>query len=200
MMKKRDGITLVEVLLVVAILAILTAIYIPNYLNQTKRREFDLTVEKIVAALNQARDHSASWDKSSLWGVAFGGRYKPVEASCTNAYSDQHFFAVFYDGNASPKVYNYPFDGIHRDEFSFFPLPSSVLFDTTSTWNWEPNPYCYSYIAFDPISGRLSYSENTDLGVATSSVKLIMNGNSAISSTISVSSLGFVTYTTSSDY
>ncbi len=181
--------------MVVALIAILTAIYIPNYLDQARRREFDVTVEKIVTALNQARDHSVSWDKSVAWGVAFGGRFFP--GLCNNSLSNKHFFAVVFDGPVcSGSFYCYPLS-THKDELGFFSLPSSVVFDATSTWGWIVDPYCYSIITFEPITGRLA---NLESGRSTSSLKVMVANDPSVSSTISVSPLGFVTYTTSSDY
>lgn len=175
----RCGFTLLELLITVAFIAVVGVVIIQNYASYNVNKKFAATVQKIAFSLDQARNRATVWDKGQAWGVYF----QRTGSGCPSKPSFGIYFNIVEDGTTYTSK-NY------RVLTSI--LPDGVNFDTSS---WDGLASCYRTITFEEITGELMYREGL---VATSSMKLFSTHNSAISSTISVSPLGFVSYTTSS--
>lgn len=176
---KKRGLTLVELLVVVALMVALAVAIVPNLLSRNIQKEFDATVENIFYSLNQARERAVAWEKGTTWGVFFcqGGDICSALPNC----SSQPRLGVFYTNSGYDE----------SDKVVYLSaLPKGIDY-ATSTWG-----SCYRIIDFKEITG-----ERWDAGgllVATSSVKIFIVKKPNVSSTILVSPLGVATYTTSS--
>ena len=177
----RKGITIIELLVVVAIMVIMSALVLPRLLSSNVRKEFDSTVETIFYSLNQARERATAWEKGTTWGV-FLKRAGP--SPCAS----QPHFGIFFTNSGYDEA-----DKINYVSY----LPATMDFDVTSTWGANaPGNDCYRIIDFKEVTGERWFP---DPAVSTSSVKVYIIKNPAVSSTISVTSLGVISYTTSSD-
>ncbi|HEX6462007.1 MAG TPA: prepilin-type N-terminal cleavage/methylation domain-containing protein [Candidatus Saccharimonadales bacterium] len=70
MPKAEAGFTLLEVLLSVAIIALLTSISLPIYESFVRRNDLDLTAQGIVAMIRRAELYARSGYHDDSWGVA----------------------------------------------------------------------------------------------------------------------------------
>ncbi len=173
------GFTMIELLVVVAIMVIMSALILPRLLSSNVRKEFDSTVETIFYSLNQARERAASWQNGTTWGVYFQ-RYNPVDGCNSKPNFGIFFTNTGYSDNTKINFVSY--------------LPVTMDFDVTSTWGANALPGdCYRIIDFKEVTGENWFPNS----VSTSSVKVYILKNPLVSSTISVTPLGMVSYTTS---
>ncbi len=88
---RRGGFTLVEIMIVVAIIAILAAIAVPNFMRSRKRTQATLVLEEI-RLLDSAKDHYAI--EANLTGTdvptfaQLTPYFKPGSALATNGGTD----------------------------------------------------------------------------------------------------------------
>lgn len=176
----RKGFTIIELLIVVAIMVIMSALVLPRLLSSNIRKEFDSTVETIFYSLNQARERAIAWEKGTTWGVFF--ERKDPAAGCAS----QPHFGIFFTNSG--------YDEAEKINYVSY-LPLTMDFDVTSTWGTYTG--CYRIIDFKEVTGERWYADGL-AGASTSSVKVYVIKNPSISSTISVTLLGMVSYTTSS--
>lgn len=69
--KQQSGFTLLEVMLSVAIIAVLSGLSLPLYESFVRRNDLDLTTQTIVAAIRRAETYARANNGDSLWGVSF---------------------------------------------------------------------------------------------------------------------------------
>lgn len=103
----RYGFTLIEIVLVVALMAVASTWVLVNYSNQKPTRDLDSAKQKIVAVLRDASARATGESQNTNWGVH-------LEAG-----SDTSFFSLFSDTYTTTT----------RSQFSA--LPKTVRFDTT---------------------------------------------------------------------
>lgn len=186
-----------ELLIVVALMTIMTVIVVPNLLSRNIRKEFDSTVDDIVATLNQARDNAITWQKGTVWGVFFE-RYN-VNKTCA---FHQPRFGLYYT-NAG---FNIQGNGAFNDSSKvtqIYYIPKSVAFNETSTFSdydatkcTNQNCFCFAVMPFKEITG--SWWNQPAVPPATTTVTLYLPKSPQVSSTITISPNGFISYTTSS--
>ncbi len=68
-MKNQAGITLIEILLVIAIVAILGASATPFLSNFLTRNSHDVAISRVLGALRKAQSYSMVQKDTGLWGV-----------------------------------------------------------------------------------------------------------------------------------
>lgn len=151
----RRGFSLVEIIIVIAIVTIFVAVIFSNFYNRRSYSNLKLTTHQIVSILQEARNKSIYRYQSNDWGVYF-----------SNSTSVDPFYSLFYSyysTSTTIKKYNLPV-GISYST-STIPLGGS------------------STIIFSQISGAASTSTKIDLislsganVVATSSIYINLNG------------------------
>lgn len=65
----RNGFTLLEVMLSVAILTLLTGLSLPVYETFMRRNDLDLTAQQLAASLRRAGTYSRGVNRDSAWSV-----------------------------------------------------------------------------------------------------------------------------------
>lgn len=126
--ERRDGYTLIEVLLVVAIINIIAAIGIPLYESLTFSSGIDVTTNTLFQDLYQAEIFSRSEKYDSGWGVSINGQVITL-------YQGSSYAARV---TANDYIYNMPttttVSGLTEVDFSsLYGLPQSTgIFTLTS--------------------------------------------------------------------
>lgn len=69
--KKNKGITLIEIIIIISIIGIISAIVIPNLSKFNKQQALKNTTEDIISLLNEARNNTVSSKNSTNYGVRF---------------------------------------------------------------------------------------------------------------------------------
>ena len=158
----RKGFTIIELLIVVAIMVIMSALVLPRLLSSNIRKEFDSTVETIFYSLNQARERAIAWEKGTTWGVFF--ERKDPAAGCAS----QPHFGIFFTNSG--------YDEAEKINYVSY-LPLTMDFDVTSTWGTSLDPNdCYRIIDFREVTGE-RWSPSSEGSVPTSSVKVYVIKN-----------------------
>ncbi|PIR89103.1 MAG: hypothetical protein COU07_02645 [Candidatus Harrisonbacteria bacterium CG10_big_fil_rev_8_21_14_0_10_40_38] len=67
----KNGFSLIEIMIVMAIIIVLGTITSLNLFNERTRKELDVTEKSIVAVLREAQQKSITQEDESEWGVAF---------------------------------------------------------------------------------------------------------------------------------
>lgn len=80
----RKSFTLVELLVVIGILAIITAFGAVNLISFKMKKNFDLDVEKITQAIKSAQEKAIAQENSQGWSIRF-----------TNSASSDDYFEIF---------------------------------------------------------------------------------------------------------
>ncbi len=170
----RGGFTLIESLVVAAIIIFMTAIILPNLIKDNSRKQFDSAIQNIVSSLNNARDRSSAWERETVWGVFFERKMCGGSGRGPN-------YGTYFTNNGytnSDRI-------IHRNT-----LPAAVDYNEALIWGVGVD--CYRTIPFSEVSGTL---RNNPASIETSTITIYLIKDQSISSTISVSPLGVVTYT-----
>jgi len=73
--KNNQGLTLIEILLVVAIIAIIAGISVPFYRNFQTSQELDIASKDMLLNLRDAQNRSKVGQDDSVWGVHFNSSF-----------------------------------------------------------------------------------------------------------------------------
>lgn len=73
--KYNQGLTLVEILLVVGIIAIIAGISVPFYRNFQSSQELDIASKDMLLNLRDAQNRARSGQDDSVWGVHFNAGF-----------------------------------------------------------------------------------------------------------------------------
>ena len=92
----RTGFTLLELILVLALIVIFALALIPNLFGSRGRTEFDAAGKQMVVLLREAQNRSIAQASSSAWGVHF-----------ENATTTTPFYALFAYPYSSSSVLTY---------------------------------------------------------------------------------------------
>lgn len=68
---KNKGISVIEILIVVSIIAVISAIIIPGFSEFRNQQELKNTTEDVLSLLNEARNNTISSKNSTTYGVHF---------------------------------------------------------------------------------------------------------------------------------
>ena len=88
---KSRGVTVIELILIIALIAIVGTAATPFLSNFILRNNYETTVDKVLSSLRKAQGYSMSGRNQSLWGVclAAGNKIRLYRGSCaTPAFSE----------------------------------------------------------------------------------------------------------------
>ncbi len=74
----RKSFTLIEVLLVIAILGIIAGLSSPFLITFKTEQDLNSTTEEVVSVLKKAREKAINGEKDSLWGVNFSQPFQYI--------------------------------------------------------------------------------------------------------------------------
>lgn len=157
-MKKRHGFSLVEIILVSAIIGILAAVSITNLVGRRGREELNSTTRKIVSLLREAQSRSISQASSTAWGVHF-----------ENSTSTAPFYALFASTYASNTVVGY------------YSLPSSIRYATSSIAQGSSLNVSFAQITGLPLNSASIVLELVSGGRVSASSTIVVQNSGAIS-------------------
>lgn len=111
----KKGFTLVEILVVLAIIAVLSSLAINGYLQYRKSALLDLSADNIIAQINELREKTIHGDFGS-------GRYDEIRAELEGSGDDSGnpagggslCYGIFFEKsgeNFEPRVFSVPFNG-----------------------------------------------------------------------------------------
>lgn len=82
---KSQGVTLLELLLVVGILAILATVLTPFFSNFVTRNNLDLAAEVVVGSIRKTQNYSMNAKNNSVWGICTNaGKIRIYTGSCAS--------------------------------------------------------------------------------------------------------------------
>ena len=117
-MKINAGITLIELLLVIAIVALLGAAATPFLSSFVLRTNFDATGQKVVSSIRKAQGYAMDGKQSQVWGVCKSGNYiRLFSGSCGSPVVAENFLI--------PSSIN--ISGLSEITFNLRGEPSAVL-------------------------------------------------------------------------
>jgi len=122
--KPNAGFTLVEVIVVIAIMVVMATFGFLNIVNYKNRQNLNAAGQEIVTVLRNAQDRSLSQEGGSRWGVHF-----------ENPISGSDFYNLFKGSSFATGIVN-----------SQSVLPSNIQFD-------NPASGSSANIIFSPITG-----------------------------------------------
>lgn len=151
--KESSGITLVELLIALSILAITASIGMMNLINYRNQRDLNITAQEIIAVLRNAQNRSIAQESGNRWGVHFKNLDSP----------NLDYYELFYGPSyASATI------------VSKINLRSNIGFEIPST---------SSTIIFTPITGLPNASTTVKIHLTSapsSSSTITVNSNGEI--------------------
>ncbi|GIW65272.1 MAG: hypothetical protein KatS3mg093_251 [Candidatus Parcubacteria bacterium] len=111
------GFSMSELLVVIALIAIMGTVVFSNFSGQKRKTALNLTTNQIGSILNEARNRAMAQDRDSNWGVYF-----------ENSTSTTPFYALFYSNSysTSTTVKKYTLPDLVFYNTSTIPLGSSL--------------------------------------------------------------------------
>lgn len=94
-MLKQSGFTLLEIMLVIAIIGILGGLSLPIYLNFQIRNDQDIAVSSLVSFLRQAHTRAVSGEEDSAWGVEIATNHITLFKGADFSVRDPSFDQVY---------------------------------------------------------------------------------------------------------
>jgi prepilin-type N-terminal cleavage/methylation domain-containing protein len=153
----KKGYTLVEMLVVVAIITVLALVSIMNFTSRRNQTHLSATASSMVALLREAQSRSVSQLSSTVWGVHF-----------ENSTTTSPFFSLFSTTYSS------------SSHVSYYALPTWVGYDPSSI-----APGSFAEVRFAQISGSASGSSSISIyliqGGSQGSSTISISGAGAIS-------------------
>ncbi len=138
----RQGMTIVELLIVIAIISIITLISLPTLFKRRSQNDLINTTEQIVSILREARTRSVSQSSSTNWGVRLG-----------NPTTTSPFYALYARDYGSTTTIGY------------YKLPPTLVYATSNIPSGS-----YLDITFSQISGDASASTSVTIYVGGNSL------------------------------
>jgi prepilin-type N-terminal cleavage/methylation domain-containing protein len=102
-MRRKDGFTIIEIIIVIAIIATISAIMFVTLLGKKGGTDLTTTASQIGAILREAESRSMAQTQGAAWGVYFG-----------NPTNTAPFYALFYNAYSPTTTAGY------------YPLPVTV--------------------------------------------------------------------------
>lgn len=112
-MKNKKGFTLIELMIVIAIIAILAAILVPNFLRARAQGQYtqcQANCKNIGTALEMySTDNSGNYPKSSDFGTKLTSDYLRQIPTCASAGTDT--YSAGYTSSITPDAYTFYCEG-----------------------------------------------------------------------------------------
>lgn len=147
--------TLIELLIVIAIISVLAIVGVMNLVSHRQERDLNFTVQEIITVLRNAQDRSIAQEEGSRWGIYFNN---PTGGS--NDFYELFKGVSYAGGTVASKIF----------------LRSNIQFDI-------PSSNSFSTVIFTPITGlpnALATVKISLIGKPTSSSTIIINTNGEI--------------------
>lgn len=141
----KTGFTLLEVLIVIAILGTIVAVTAGMYLNFAKDTELEAAAKEIIYDLQTVRSRSMTGDSGLKWGINF--------VNNTNDY---------YEIFSTPTNYNDASVSIDTTKY----LQNAVTFT-------DPLPATSSVVLFNKISGSIDAEKTITINSAVAGTRII---------------------------
>lgn len=91
-MKNNSGVTLIELLLVISIIAILGAAVSPFLANFVLQTNFDTTVDKVVSSIRKSQGNAMNKKNGAIWGVCKNGTdIRLYSGTCASPTTQENF-------------------------------------------------------------------------------------------------------------
>ena len=161
-MKSRDGFTLLEILVTIAIIAVVMIVVSSNLGGRRRFTDLTTTRQDIAGTLRQAQNRSVIQDQNVSWGVYF-----------SNSTNTAPFYALFSNSYSTATVVNR------------YALPTDILFSTSSIASGATFT-----ITFAPISGLPSASTSIVINLIGGGAN--NSGASVTRATIGISGAGLI--------
>jgi len=122
--KKVKGFSFIEILLVIAIVAIVAAAVTPFLSNFVLRNNFDITRDQVLSTLRKAQSYAMDKKDSQTWGVCLtGNNIRLYSGSCASPIFSEDFV----------KSSNVNLSGLSDTTFNLRGEPSAALNITVSS-------------------------------------------------------------------
>ena len=149
----RTGLTLIEILIVTALIAIFAGFGLISLLGRRSKTEVESTARQIVGLLREAQSHSMSQSSSTGWGVRF-----------SNATDTVPFYAMFAGSSYAPS-----------GETGHYRLPERVFYVTSTIASGAVKD-----VSFSQITGAPSTSTTVGIvgfgGTISSTISISSSG------------------------
>jgi prepilin-type N-terminal cleavage/methylation domain-containing protein len=154
-MIKKSGFTLIELIVSVAIMVMVTGIFLANYNSANRRTDLTMTAQKMVTDIRLAQNYAlglARYGGSGSLNVPFGGWgvHFDLQTYGTNKY------VVFADDNGN-KVYDSGEDNLQYGA-QVTTLPTNIIINSITLGGVSSNKADITFLPPDPITTIMGQS------------------------------------------
>lgn len=154
----NKGTTLVELLIVIAIVAVISAVGLLNLLGRNAQTDLNNTTEQMASLLREARNRSVAQASSTSWGVRF-----------SNPTTTTPFYALFFSQTYSSST-----------TLGYYRLPYDLAYSTATVPSGSSTD-----ITFSQLSGQATASTSINIYATKSGISNSSTINIASSGAIS---------------
>lgn len=158
--KNQEGFTLYELLITVAVLAIIVTAAGINLIGYKSRHSFELDSENIVNAIRNAQDRAILGDQGSAWGVTFVNNVSEddyYEVFSGSSYTAQN--VVMHEGLNFSSEFQVPASGA-SSTISFAPISGIPSASTTLVLTRKSSTETYTIMVSRQGAVNRAYSSN----------------------------------------
>lgn len=158
-LKTRKGFSIIEIVLVVAVSAILARLVFTSLFSRRSRTDLDNTTRQVAALLRDAQNRSVNQELGTIWGIRMA-----------NATNTAPFYALFKTSYSS------------QNTISYYRLPNDVRYATSSVSSGQTLDVTFSQIAGLPSTSTTIVLELVPAGngAATASSAVTVNARGLV--------------------